>query len=464
LWSYPNVFNANGKEFCDLLAVFGKHVFVFFDRESRKFDDRVDDVELTWQRWKKETVDRQIKTALGAERYLRGGGKLYFDNRRTRQFPVPIPDNALIHKIIVAHGASEACKRHSPNNVYGSLAVSYSDHPESITHPFLVNISRQDKVHIFDSFNLELMFSVLDTFYDFSTYIVEKERAIERYNLLSYCGEEDLLAHYLINYDEATNQYQIGTNDASVNGFLIGEGEWRDFSSSDAFLRRQQANRISYFWDNLIQRTCGNFINGVLGGNSDLYAGQSAIVEMACEPRFSRRALAKNMLEKVANFPTTRGQGGLMRHMSTMPSFYKDKMYVFLQLELHTGVDYEMEYRAVRRHMLEIACGVTKNKFPHLKKVIGIAVEPPSQTRRVSEDFLLIDCEEWPDDRKKHYEDENKLVGFYEAPSLKHTFSKNSDFPPPPDVATRPVKIGRNDLCPCGSGRKYKKCCLHLKR
>jgi preprotein translocase subunit SecA len=24
----------------------------------------------------------------------------------------------------------------------------------------------------------------------------------------------------------------------------------------------------------------------------------------------------------------------------------------------------------------------------------------------------------------------------------------------------RPVKIGRNEPCPCGSGRKYKKCCL----
>lgn len=22
------------------------------------------------------------------------------------------------------------------------------------------------------------------------------------------------------------------------------------------------------------------------------------------------------------------------------------------------------------------------------------------------------------------------------------------------------LKIGRNDLCPCGSGKKYKKCCL----
>ena len=26
----------------------------------------------------------------------------------------------------------------------------------------------------------------------------------------------------------------------------------------------------------------------------------------------------------------------------------------------------------------------------------------------------------------------------------------------------QPVKAGRNDLCPCGSGLKYKKCCLPL--
>ena len=25
------------------------------------------------------------------------------------------------------------------------------------------------------------------------------------------------------------------------------------------------------------------------------------------------------------------------------------------------------------------------------------------------------------------------------------------------------MKIGRNDLCPCGSGRKYKKCCMYKK-
>lgn len=26
------------------------------------------------------------------------------------------------------------------------------------------------------------------------------------------------------------------------------------------------------------------------------------------------------------------------------------------------------------------------------------------------------------------------------------------------------MPIGRNDPCPCGSGKKYKKCCLHQQR
>ena len=32
-----------------------------------------------------------------------------------------------------------------------------------------------------------------------------------------------------------------------------------------------------------------------------------------------------------------------------------------------------------------------------------------------------------------------------------------------PKPVIRPAaKIGRNDPCPCGSGRKYKKCCMSL--
>jgi uncharacterized protein YecA (UPF0149 family) len=37
---------------------------------------------------------------------------------------------------------------------------------------------------------------------------------------------------------------------------------------------------------------------------------------------------------------------------------------------------------------------------------------------------------------------------------------------PPPgayeeDVRGEAPKVGRNDPCPCGSGKKYKKCCLN---
>ncbi|MCU0656380.1 MAG: SEC-C domain-containing protein [Polyangiaceae bacterium] len=30
---------------------------------------------------------------------------------------------------------------------------------------------------------------------------------------------------------------------------------------------------------------------------------------------------------------------------------------------------------------------------------------------------------------------------------------------PPAPVQSAHLKVGRNDACPCGSGKKYKKCC-----
>jgi uncharacterized protein YecA (UPF0149 family) len=29
-----------------------------------------------------------------------------------------------------------------------------------------------------------------------------------------------------------------------------------------------------------------------------------------------------------------------------------------------------------------------------------------------------------------------------------------------PEVSAKPRKVGRNEPCPCGSGKKFKKCCL----
>lgn len=45
-----------------------------------------------------------------------------------------------------------------------------------------------------------------------------------------------------------------------------------------------------------------------------------------------------------------------------------------------------------------------------------------------------------------------------EIGTLMDTLDKQLDLGP---LAAKPKKIGRNDPCPCGSGKKYKKCCLN---
>jgi len=453
IWSWPRPFKADKKELCDLIAIFEDRVIVFFDRESRKFDKEGQDVELAWKRWKKTTIDKQIETSVGAVRYLSGGQEIYLDDRLSSKLPVPIPPNARIHRVVVAHGAKEACKRGSDANVSGSLAITYGQDEFGQDHPFMVSLDRTAPVHIFDSENLELVFQELDTFGDFIAYLDEKEAAIQTYDFLSYCGEEDLLAHYFLGFDDASKRYRIGLPSETANGIHIGEGAWLGFVASGPYERRKKANEVSYWWDHLIQKTSANALKGTLHGNGNLFKGQSAICEMAKERRVARRMLSQRMHDAAAAFPETGSL--LVRHISFMQVDDLSKGYVFLQLKGEGLPSYD-EYRECRRAMLELACGVARNKFPALKMVIGIAMEPPRLYETISEDFLLMPCEDWPEERAEHYRHANEHVRFFETDSFKPRQGRTAEFPPSTPRLDR--KIGRNDPCPCGSGRKLKKC------
>lgn len=304
LWSYPNPFKDDGHELCDLLAVFGDYVFIFFDRANQLPEVPDKDPQVLWDRWKRNAVDRQVKTAHGAERYIQSGRPIFLEAKAITPFPLTInPQKAIIHKIVVAHGAKEACERASDQNVYGSLAITYCETDGGSTQPFHIEIDKRNPVHVFDSHNISIVLGELDTVSDFSKYLDEKLRAIARFDSLIYCGEEDLLGHYLLNYDKAANQHIIGTNRDDVNGLMVGEGEWHDFIKTELYKNTKNEDRISYFWDELIQRTCQNALNRTLRGNADLLRGQSAIFEMVKEPRFIRRALADKIKRTVINFP-----------------------------------------------------------------------------------------------------------------------------------------------------------------
>lgn len=458
LWSYPNVFKADGKELCDLVAVFDNHVFLFFVRESRKFDDPQKEVKLQWERWTKETINKQLSTLEGAEKYIRNfPEKVYLDQQLTIPFPISIPKGELtIHKIIVALGAKDACKSFSPNNISGSLAIGYG--MERNAHreiPFLLHLDRTDPVHVFDSHNLHIMLSELDTVADLKNYLVIKEKAIKKHSAVFYCGEEDLLAHYFLNYNATDNSYSIAPDRSNIDALFIAEGQWEAFVASDAYRRRKELNKVSFLWDRLLQHTCDNALSGSLMGNANVFKGQSPICEMAREPRFSRRALSEYMAEMIEKFP---GDGTkLFRHVAYMPSFYPEQGYVFLQLHVPQAKRSSGD-RERRQAMLEIACGAAKNRFPHLKKIVGIAIDAPKYTTENSEDFILMECGEWTPEQAQLYEEENAKFRFFKTTSMKTHIRTVKDFPHT-DAPWTNKKVSRNEPCPCGSGKKYKRCC-----
>ena len=316
LWSYANPYREDGKELCDLIAVFDDHVFLFFDREGRQFDRPANDIRLAWTRWHSKVVDKQIRSAHGAARYIKTDRAIFLDAKKRAPLPIRITSEMTIHKIIVAHGARDACQAISHDNVYGSLAMSYTRHSspiDGVLAPFVVTLDSSDIVHVLDSHNLEILLGELDTFFDLLSYIEAKERAVRTHDLLAYCGEEDLLAHYFANYDERQGTYGIGSRDDRFTGLYVEEGGWRSLISRDEYLRRKKANRVSYYWDELIQKTCQNALAGTLLGNTDLFSGKSALREMAREPRFQRRALSSHRAPQVARVDEARHKCQVIR-------------------------------------------------------------------------------------------------------------------------------------------------------
>ena len=377
-------------------------------------------------------------------------------------FPIEIErDNVNIHKIIIAHGAKEACEKFSDDNIYGSLAIFYGDRFPPFPTPFMIHIEKKNPVHVFDSHNLPIILSELDTIYDFTEYIDAKIEAIKSHDALVYCGEEDLLAHYFLNYNKSKNKHFIGTSEKDINFLKIGEGEWKDFIDREIYQNKKTSDQISYHWDELIQKTCQNTLDGTILGDSTPLRGQSAIHEMAKEPRFHRRALSETIIQAIRNFPESSQR--IMRNLTFMPSYYEGKGYVFLQLKVDGITDYDNEYRPKRQAMLEIACGAAKNKFEHLKTVIGIAIDAPKYAKMISEDFILMDCTHWPDDLRKHYEKANEGLNFFKSDSLTMQKKTVTEFPIVQNAkGIGRVKVGRNAPCPCGSGKKYKKCCIDV--
>jgi hypothetical protein len=80
--------------------------------------------------------------------------------------------------------------------------------------------------------------------------------------------------------------------------------------------------------------------------------------------------------------------------------------------------------------MLEIACAAAKLKFPDLRVVIGIAIEAPKYAcGRNAEDFILMDCTNWTEEIRKHYEEANEQLQFFKSARQSGGTTRLFEFP-----------------------------------
>ncbi len=302
-------------------------------------------------------------------------------------------------------------KKFSSDDFHGSLAISYGNSPKFSTDClFCIELEKDDPVHILESSNIDIILGELDTVYDFTSFIVEKETTIKRCDYLLYFGEHELLGKYFLSHDKDQNRYRIGPENPGCL-ITILDGHWNHLVELREYKNRKKANGISYLWDAIIQRTYQKALDGDLYGNTELRKATGPLCEMAREPRFIRRMLSEQLLDAIHNFPETNYDRE--RSIKFMSSFYKDRAYVFLQMKRPRAGMSENEIRLLRQEMIRIACGAARNKFPHLKVVIGIAIYPPKFTNDDSEDFILLDCSEWTEENYASYKRENKVFGFF---------------------------------------------------
>ena len=268
--------------------------------------------------------------------------------------------------------------------------------------PFVVNQLIQDKIHIFDSCNLPLILKELDTVSDFTDYIVEKERVFQNMKFMTYSGEEDLLAQYLINFDDNTNKHYIIEND-EIDGLIIPEGTWQTFIKSKSYKAKLKANEISYLWDNLIQHIGEHALNGRLIGSANIFSNKNPIHEMAKETRTMRRVISNRLYNAFNNFPDKIIDNALMRQITFVGSNEQNKAYLILQIAIADKISNYEVHTQRRKRLLEIACGAAKNKFNALELIIGIAMDAPKHRQEVSEDFIFFECSEWDESLKNEY-------------------------------------------------------------
>ena len=427
LWSYPNPFrdqnrkgHGDGKEVCDLLVVCGPYIIIFSEKTVSWPSGGV---HIAWSRWAKRAIRDAAKQAKGAERWITAfPDKLFLDRACKERFPISLPsaEDRIVHRVVVARGSAQSCKEYIPGSS-GSLIIKpnikgdahWPKESERVM-PFAIgDIDPSGSfVHVLNEFSLDVIMHELDTIGDFVDYLDKKEKIIRSDRLLRADGEENLLAYYAIRINEKGEHDFVSTGDA----LTIDGSHYSRFTSDARYIAKKEADEISYLWDALIE----TFTRHMLGGTSvtlgdykfKLEKNELGVRYMALERRFLRRSHA----EAVKGALEAGATKDMFFRMMVRPAGSKDNENAFFILTFRykesplEGVHYE-QYRLARTNAAHIYANGILERFPHLKRVIGITREPPGQPHGVSEDMVYAEQAPWTEDERRAIKADCKRLG-----------------------------------------------------
>lgn len=454
LWSYPSLFRAvgGGKELIDLTIYFDNTLILFSDKGEITFQEHTAK-DLAWSRWYRGAVTESAKQLYAAEKFVRHSPeKIFINSGLVEKFPFDLSSESLkIYLVAVVRGIESNAKAHFDSAMPGSagtLGYSYASSTEELLKiPFYVGEVDRSKtfVHVLDEFGVELLLDELNTPTDFINYLESKERAIRDRGLVLSLGEEETLSYYLqeaggYGYGDIPNLTPDGKQP-----FSIPEGEWSYFKRTVAYALRYKEKQQAAIWGEIVKRFSDCIIEANVGEAADqpLLTHAKAVEVLASENIHSRAFLSKALFEKYGSVPEK------VRSSRVVPSLCKPgRYYVFVFFPWDVSyVDYE-HYRKERYECMLAYAFVARYKFPHASELVVFGAATKGATP-ASETIFVIDARIplTPDER---YEAQRIMKCGRVLDDVKVRKEQKFDGGDVP---------GRNDLCPCGSGKKYKKCC-----
>lgn len=450
LWSYPNLYNRDGKELCDLLVVCGDDVLIFSDKEIGWQADK--DFDVAWPRWYRRAVDASADQISGAARYLREhADELYLDAACKEKFPLalPPPDRRRTHHIAVALGASKACADHYRMTA-GYFPIDPDGKGDKHTDTkaddfvrFAIGDVQPDGafVHVFNEPALSLLASELDTVTDFTRYLSRRECIVRSGHLARVGGEHELIAQYLLSGgpDEEHDFRRPGGGEWQEGEKLsIPAGTYSGLEALPAYQARKEADRVSYVWD----RFLGLFTTAILSGEAQGALGdepkpaeaEEGLRSMALEPRLRRRVLGASIAEGMKKAEDAKADRFARNMVPGKHSVDDTVGYVHLILAHHgkaPGKEYD-EYRKRRLTMLQGYCLDMLMSNPGLKRAVGITMDASSKvTGRVggSEDFYALEIDKWTPDLEKHAQELRNTFGLLQPANVTHGSHGADEFP-----------------------------------